>query len=276
MSTQQAEWLALVQQASRDVQAARLLDAEWEPGTLEAADYALTAALGGQVPPDPSPAPTLRGVYGTYSGHGLAQDLYGGATDEQVQWGPHHGLPLVAPCRGHVELYAFGVGSAGLAAVNPAYARQHLALFAGWTCGVPALYGLQTMYVAVFWPDEPLTVDGQRIGHLHYGHVRSDVQAGPVDAGQQFATSWDSGVRFESMGVPTARAAHTHCCAGAGAQLSPNGDLDGRLAVAAQGWTTTDARTMPGPTDYASGRYCAGRLLSDFTRAGRELPPVPS
>ena len=72
------------------------------------------------------------------------------------------------------------------------------------------------------------------------------------------------------------RAGHLHACAGAGTQLSPNGDLDGRLAVIAQGWQATDLSNMPGPQEYQSGRYCAGRLTSEFTQAGRPIPPMPT
>jgi hypothetical protein len=46
MATQQPEWLELVQAASANVKGARLLGADWPPGTLEAADADLDAALG--------------------------------------------------------------------------------------------------------------------------------------------------------------------------------------------------------------------------------------
>src|SRR5262249_50735345 len=141
-----------------------------------------------------------------------------------------------------------------------------------WACWVgPA----QTMFVAVFWPAAGyIVIEGQRCGHLHYGHVRSDVRTGQVTQGQQFATSWDTGIRWEPQ-IDT-RAAHTHCCAGAGTQLSPNGDLPGRLAAIAQGWQVTDIGRVPGPTDYQTGQWCAGRRRSDFTAAGKLLPPIPA
>jgi len=229
--------------------------------------------------PEPPPVPVLSGVYGTYSGHGLAQDLYGGTTDEQVQWGPHHGLPLVAPVDGRVELYQIGTplsAQTGLAAFDPVYRVNWHALSDEWVCRVPPHLGAQVMYVAVFWPTGPLWLNGTRCGHLHYGHVRSNVTTGSVAAGQPFATTWDSGIRFENAGITNARAAHTHCCAGAGTTLSPNGDLDGRLAVLAQGWSVTDLRSIPGPSDYQSGAYCAGRRLTDFTSGGHPIPPLPS
>jgi hypothetical protein len=284
--SQQSQWLGLVQTASAQVKKARTLDADWAPGTLEAADFALDATLAGQAPPTPEPAPPqIAAVIGTYSGHGLAKDSYAGLTPEQVSWGPHHGLPIIAPADGRVEVYTFGT-PLSLVPLNPQYAAQHQALFDGWTCKAPeqriawpgdnvaTLFGAQTMYVAVFWPAAPLTIEGQRVGHLHYGHVRGDVRTGAIARGEQFATSWDSGIRFEP-GVPHARAAHTHCCAGAGTTLSPNGDLPGRLAAVAQGWTVTDIGTIPGPQDYQGGRYTAGRLTSDFTSAGRPIPPMP-
>lgn len=221
---------------------------------------------------EPTPEPMRIGaVIGTYSGHGLAKDAYAGLTTEQVHWGPHHGLPIVAPADGRVELYQIGTPLGMVTAQGQEYTANHMALFAEWVCLADPL---QTMAVAVWWPAAPFTVEGQRIGHLHYGHVRGDVRTGAIAKGEQFAQSWDSGIRFEP-GVPKARAAHTHCCAGAGTTLSPNGDLPGRLAAVAQGWTVTDIGTVPGPTDYQGGRYTAGRLTSDFTQAGKPIPPMP-
>lgn len=224
------------------------------------------------LPPLP-PSTGLQGVYGTYSGHGLAVDLYGGRTEEQTAWGPHHGLPLVAPVDGRVELYQFGTPLAvGGGDWGRAYRANWHALADGWVCRADPL---QVMFVAVFWPSAPLVIEGRRVGHLHYGHVNPIVATGAIKQGQQFTTVWDSGIRFEP-GVPHARAAHTHCCAGGGAQLSPNGDLPGRLAVVAQGWAVRDIETVPGPSDYQSGQFCAGRRLSDFTQGGHPIPPMPS
>ena len=224
-------------------------------------------------PPEPPPPARILSVYGTYSGHGLAVDAYPGRTEDEQAWGPHHDIPIVAPVDGRVEVYQLGtpLGTAD-AEPEPRYTAQWHALADGWTClATPQ----QTMYVAVFYPSQPLTIHGQSIGHLHYGHVRSDIKAGPVRQGEQFATVWDSGIRFEP-GVPNARAAHVHCCAGAGTQLSPNGDLTGLLAVLAQGWTPTSVGTVPGPQEYSAGGWTAGRRTSDFTREGRPIPPMPS
>jgi hypothetical protein len=44
MGQDQEQWLQLVQDASANVKAARLLDADWPEGTLEQADEALDAA----------------------------------------------------------------------------------------------------------------------------------------------------------------------------------------------------------------------------------------
>lgn len=176
----------------------------------------------------------------------------------------------MAPANGRVEVYSFGTPLAQQAAALQV--APWVELFTDWVCWASPQ---QAMYVAVFWPSAPLTIEGQRIGHLHYGHVRSDVRTGAVSKGQQFATVWDSGIRFEP-GVPNARAAHTHCCAGAGTTLSPNGDLPGRLAAVAQDWKVTDVGFVPGPTEYQSGQFCAGRKLADFTQTGKPIPPMPA
>lgn len=241
------------------------------------------------MPPGEGPAAPILAVIGTYSGHGQAADSYAGRTPEETAWGPHHGIPLVAPADGRIEVFSFGTPLSVLAA-DPDYADRYHALFGGWTCmapppvlpertftpgePLPMIEPLQTMFVAVFWPSASLTIEGQRVGHLHYGHVRADIKAGAVRQGEPFATAWDSGIRWEPR--LNTRAAHTHCVAGSGTALSPNGDLPGRLAAVAQGWDVTDGGTLPGPQDYETGRYCAGRLLSDFTRAGKSLPPMPS
>jgi hypothetical protein len=237
----------------------------------------------GEPPPGPPPAPRAVGcVYGTYSGHGLAVDAYAGRTPHEIAWGPHHWIELRAPADGTIVVYQLGTPLAqtawqALAAHSgvpiDVYAANYQALWAGWRCWATPL---QTMIVAVWYPSARYVLEGIGIGHLHYGHLHPAVEAGAIRAGAVFGRSWDSGIRFEP-GVPRARAAHTHCCAGAGAQLSPNGDLPGRLAVLAQGWApATDIGTVPGPPEYFRGLYTAGRLTSDFERAGQPLPPLPS
>ncbi len=203
----------------------------------------------------------------------MAKDAYPGLTEDAVQWGPHDSVPIVALVDGRVEAYSFGtpLGTHRLTMISQEYRANWDALSEGWVCQAQPQ---QAMHVAVFWPNAPLTINGQRIGHFHYGHVRQDIKAGPVRQGEVFAYSWDSGIRWEPR--LNTRAAHVHCCAGAGSVLSPNGDLDGRLAVLAQGWEATDVGTLPGPQDYESGRYVAGRLLTDFQRAGKPIPPMPA
>jgi hypothetical protein len=255
-----------------DVDIGPIDDLAREIGELNAAPK----APGPTPQPPPAPTPRLAGVYGTYSGHGQAVDLYGGRTDAEVQWGPHHGLPLVAPVDGRVEVYQIGTPLSNAQAVQAmGWERAAIwhALADGWTCW--AADPLQTMYVAVFWPSAPLVIEGQRIGHLHYGHVLGNIQTGVVTKGEQFAITWDSGIRFEPS-IPHARAAHVHCAAGAGTALSPNGDLPGRLAAVAQGWALTPLGSVPGPQDYLSGRFCAGRLLRDFHENGKVIPPMPA
>lgn len=57
MAQDQAQWTALVQDASAKVKAARLLDADWPAGSLEDADAALDDALADTPAPPPDPPP---------------------------------------------------------------------------------------------------------------------------------------------------------------------------------------------------------------------------
>ncbi len=282
MGADQAQWTTLVQDASAKVKAARLLDADWPEGSLEDADAALDAALQYAPPTPPPPEPTtILGYYGTYSGHGLAEDCYLGFTPEQASWGPHHGIDVLAPKPGRVEVYQFGTPLNLPAAAGPEYAANHAALFDGWTCIAPPppgiaapLVGAQVMFVAVYWPDGGITLDdGSHAAGLGFGHVRGDVATGRVDAGGRICTIWDSGIRFENNGI-TARAAHVHLTIFRAATLSPNGDVDGRLALGALGWQAQRLGSVPGPSDYMGGGWLAGRSKRDWT--GHEIPPVPS
>jgi hypothetical protein len=159
---------------------------------------------------------------------------------------------------------------------DPVYMANHVALFgSGPTiCGMqPAdLIALgQTMYFVLYVPNVPLN----GLKALWFGHSRGNAKLGAVKQGEWFGESWDSGVRFESVGIH-ARASHVHCCASATGSLTVNGDVDGLLAAQAMGWDVQFIGNGPGPNEYYSGRYCAGRLLSDFTAAGKPLPPMPS
>lgn len=227
------------------------------------------------------PAPTaLHGVAISYPSHSPARDLYLGYTDDQVAWGRHDGLPITAPVAGVVSLYAFGVGSQ-LLSMSAEYQAQHAALFTGWVCSVhPAdlMAALQTMYVAVLVYDTPISTPYGTVRVDWAGHVNGNVKTGRVAQGEQYAESWDSGIRFENSGVPNARAAHIHACASATGTLTPNGDLDGLAFAAARGWQPIRylGEVGPGPTQYQQGGWTAGRRTSDFTSAGKPIPPMPS
>ena len=284
-------------------------EAKWPPGALETADRSLTEALG-----DVAAVIALQGVAVTYQGHGQARDIYLGRTDEEVQWGPHDSWPLLAPSDGRVELYdsstplpGAAVGAAAPEDADPEYLARRKALFDGWVCRVPAescpptsvppasyspervpregvppaaaitpAAGVgQTMHVAVFWPDQLLQTSGGGLRAIWFGHVRGNVRTGRVRRGDQFAETGASGIQFERAGVSTARAAHAHACASATGQLSPNGDVDGLLACEAMGWRVQFIGSNgPGPTQYQTGLYCAGRLLTDFHTAHKPLPRV--
>jgi hypothetical protein len=104
MATQQAKWLQLMQAASQNVKAARILDADWPPGTLEEADAALDAALGAMARP------------------GFIAPLTNGAIYGRTKWLPGslgcdlfvpRGTPVVAPADCIVEEVIGGTGLTG-------------------------------------------------------------------------------------------------------------------------------------------------------------------
>jgi hypothetical protein len=260
-------------------------------------------------PPSPPPARVL-GFGVSYQGHDPAVDCYPGLTDEQREWGPHHGIEIAAPAPGRVEAYTFPTPLAVYRELEPEARDALRALFRGWCCverdsrshwllawvrravyfddapledpddalwvtpDAPVL-PYQTMYVAAYWPDEPLVVDGQRLRLLHFGHVHPTIRTGRVQAGDVFARVWDTGIRFEVVGIQ-ARAAHVHCAASTSGQLSPNGDISGLLAIKALGWDVQFRGAQgPGPNEYYSGQWVAGRRRSDFQQAGRPIPPMP-
>lgn len=240
-----------------------------------------------QPPPDPTPEPTVyQGFAVSYSGHDPARDCYLGLTPEQGEWGPHHGLDILAPAPGRVELYTFPtpltLAEMGVM-FDPEYARHHDELFgAGWLCMAPGdihrlggAVGQQTMYVPVYWPETPLRLrNGQLLRAAWFGHSRQDVAVGHVDTGGRICTSWDSGVRFEANGI-TARAAHVHVCGTTTGTLSMNGDVDGLLVAQAFGWHVEwRGNVGPGPTDYLGGGWVAGKRRSAW--GGHAIPPVPA
>ena len=281
MRTDQAQWTTLVQDASAKVKAARLLDADWPAGSLEDADDALDEALAGQPIPVPPPAAAITGVAVTYTGHDPARDCYLGYTAEQVAWGQHWGIPFIAPAEGMVSVYTFptpiSLPTHWTAAVRAEYIANHDAIFGGpFICGMDRAQLIatgQTMYFVLYQPAVPLA----GLKALWFGHARGNAKVGPVATGEWFGESWDSGIHFESAGVPNARAAHVHCCASATGALTMNGDVDGLRAAAAMGWSVEFIGSNgPGPNDYLGGAYCAGRHLADFTNGGHPIPPMPS
>lgn len=237
--------------------------------------------------PEPAPEPSrLRGVAVTYSTHGLARDCYLGLTEDEIAWGPHDGWPLIAPCDGTVTLYQFGTPLPALAtrlARDPEYAAQHAALFDGWVCIAPPFVDAeqnltwlagagQTMNVLVFVPVAPISTSYGLVRALWHGHVRNACQTGRMPKGDQFGLVGASGIQFERIGVSKARAAHSHACASATGQLSPNGDLDGMACAEAMEWDVTFLGNGPGPNEYMGGGICAGRELSDFEQGGHPIP----
>ncbi len=277
-----------------DAQDAGWSDAETQSALGSIKDYmnqigALVHELGADPtpapPPDPTPVSHYQGFAISYSGHDPARDVYLGTGPDQKEWGRHDGLPILAPAPGRVERYQFGTPLNAPRMVDPEYAQHHQELFgAGWVCMAPAsaltltgdpLYGSQTMQVAVFWPDTPIRLsNGQQAHAFWFGHCKPDVPVGRVDVGGRICTSWDSGVRFENNGIQ-ARAAHVHCCGSATGTLSMNGDVDGLLVAQALGWQVEwRGAGGPGPNDYMSGQWIAGKPRSQW--GGHPIPPVPS
>jgi hypothetical protein len=231
----------------------------------------------------PVAPPTTSGLYGvavSYPSHGMARDLYLGYTDDQVQWGAHSNLPITAPVAGTVTLYSMATPLAVVQAMGAEYHAQHVALFSEWVCSLPLadLVALgQNMYIAVLVYDTPLSTPYGVVRADWAGHVKGNVKGGRVAQGEQYAESFDSGIRFELAGVSNARAAHIHACASATGTLTPNGDLDGLAFAAVRGWApiTYLGEVGPGPTQYQQGGWTAGRRTADFTLAGKPLPPLP-
>jgi len=245
----------------------------------------------GPTPPNPEPEPpsalyTCFAV--TYQGHGMASDVYPGTSAEEREYGPHHGHPILAPSPGRVESYMFPTPLNTVQKADPDYARHYDELFATpWICMAPAPVkapgatedelpiGMQMMYVAVEWLDTALLLpNGQHVPVIWFGHVKGDIPTGRVQTGGRICTSWDSGVRFENNGIQ-ARAAHIHVCGSVTGRLSQNGDVDGLLVARALGWDVEfRGGNGPGPDQYMSGRYLAGKLASQW--GSNPIPPVPA
>lgn len=242
-------------------------------------------------PPPPPTTPPIRGTAGSYGvQHDPAVDAYLGLDDEQVQWGPHHGISLIAPVDCTIEMYSLPTPLTQYQQMTAAERENARALFYQHACSVPALQTMkwvcndneydpaQTMFVAVLRPNRPITLrDGTVLNHMHFGHVHAAIRTGPCPAGTPFAQTWDSGIRFELAGNPTARAAHVHVAASTVETLSPNGNVSGLYACEAMGWYVTQVAYAPGPNDYMQpNKWCAGRRYSEFQQAGKAIPPMPS
>lgn len=237
-------------------------------------------------PPDPPPAAILQGFGGSYSGHDPARDIYLGTDPEMAAWGVHWGHPVLAPAAGTVTVYTFptplsahrglGMPSASVdAAASAQYDQNHADLFRGISTGSGCYaYGLgQTMYFALLTFDTPQRLsNGQQVRAIWAGHVRGDIPAGRVAAGDRWATSWDSGVRFESAGLQV-RASHVHTCGTVSGALTMNGEVDGFLVAELLGWQVQNVGTVPGPDAYLTGQYIAGKPKSAW--AGHPIPPMP-
>lgn len=243
----------------------------------------------GKIVPPPPPPPTVKAIGGvsfTYAQHDPARDCYLGYDDNQIQWGPHHGIPLIAPADGVVTLYTFPTPLSILEVEDEEYQATWHTLFDDQPCmireadilGVDGeVHVLQTMYFLVYKPNSPIRTSRGTVVASWFGHVDGQqIKTGAVKKGEQFGRAWDSGIRFESGGVVNARAAHVHCCASATGNLTMNGDIDGLAAAEMMGWSVRHLGTGPGPNDYFLGKHTAGRHTSDFTAAGKPIPPMPS
>lgn len=268
----------------------------WLPNTLEeAAEYIDTALplipAPGPTPPDPPtptpPKPTGKktGFRVSYANHDPAVDAYIGDTPEQGEWGQHWGYRVPAPASGTVKAFTFptplsamhggGVDSEDMASIAQYY-LDHAALFAGVgepdSCYYKA--GAQVMYFALLTFDTPQRLaNGQMCKAIWLGHVKGDIAVGHVNAGDGWCTIWNSGINFEANGIP-ALASHAHTCGTATGALTMNGDVDGNLVAQLLGWELRDGgHAGPGPNEYMTGGYRAGKPLSAW--GGHPLPPAP-
>jgi hypothetical protein len=244
--------------------------------------------------PPPEPPPTARKIMvvcGTYPGHDRAKDGYAGYTDDQVQWGPHHNIPIVLPCDCNVSVLSLptplAVWKMWRTAEDMPFTWAEVERFlTNWTCQAPrdvpdvvtdSYDPMQAMYVAVIDPVSSYMTSGGPIRRLVGAHVNSAIKSGRQPKGTTITVTWDTGIRFEPSPNPVARAAHFHSAPSQSGQLLPNGDMDGIYGFEMLGWEARDLGSMPGPTDYSRPNlFCAGRRYQDFVSAGRQIPPIPS
>jgi hypothetical protein len=244
---------------------------------------------GGEPPPIVT---KIGGFFVTYNGHGLAIDGYPGLTEETQLWGPHHGIDIIAPDDVIVESYSFPTPLNVYATMDEETRQKHRELLADWSCvssevaarsrRLDLIHGNDSYWTFdIVEPSQIMNVAVMRfvnprpnMNHFHFGHVHPNIKTGRVPKDTKFATVWDTGIRWEPR--INARAAHVHICVGRTATLSPNGDVPGALALPVMGWNLHDMGIGPGPQEYESGQYVAGRRRQDFTSANKPLPPVPA
>jgi hypothetical protein len=230
---------------------------------------------GPEPPPGPGPEPSpgtdsFGGSYGPE--HDPAFDLYPNGEE-----GPHRGHVFRCPTRGRVEKYSV---------ISPLGSGPDAPLRVWWEPGdgtgreLPAaeqrgvVYDLEQeralrllgtqLHIAVFWPEQPLPLpDGRTLRVLWIGHVRSDVPVGPREAGDPLAVCWNSGIEFAVVNPRTGQpidASHGHVAGSATGRLSPNGDVPGLWVAQLLGYRPRVTR-VPGPADYASGRWDRGKPI---------------
>jgi hypothetical protein len=245
--------------------------------------------LGEQIPlvdaleAQPTPAPaTLMGFGGSYPQHDPAKDIYLGTDPESGEWGVHWGHKVLAPAAGTVSIYTFptplnapaGIGHDGAdTAAIAQYYQNHADLFRDVLKPGSCYYGAQTMYFILLTFDTPQRLsNGQSVKAIWIGHARGDATPGRVNKGDPWATIWNSGINFESSGIP-ALASHAHTCGTVSGALTMNGEVSGFLIAELLGWQVRDVGTVPGPNDYMTGLFRAGKPLSVWS--GHPLPPRP-
>lgn len=243
-----------------------------------------TAPLAITAAPAP-PVTTLQGFGVTYhypgADHDPAKDIYLGPDAATAEWGVHWGYDALAPAPGSVKAFTFPTPLAYHEAVGADHARvngaeqyilDHAALFADALQPGACYYalGAQTMYFALLTFDTPQRLsNGQLVKCIWLGHVKGDIPVGRVAVGQRWATIGDSGIRFESDGIQ-ARASHAHTAGSVSGALTMNGEVNGFLVAALLGWHVVDRGVGPGPNEYLTGLWIAGK-----TRAAWGTHPVP-
>jgi hypothetical protein len=230
--------------------------------------------------------------------HDPAKDVYA-AFDlndpNSAEWGQHWGVDLLAPAAGVGSVYQFPTplsprvglaprvwtGSGGVEGYTvedyDEYLSNHAALFADvltpGACFYPGKLGTQQMMVALLKFDTPQRLsNGQVVKAIWNAHCHPNPTVGRIEKGQRWCTSWNSGINFEADNIP-ALASHCHLAGTVSGNLTLNGEVNGFLVAELLGWDIRDAGVGPGPNEYMSGQYRAGKHVSQWT--GHTLPPAP-